>query len=268
MRRRPGRRSQHAADDQRGRRRPALHGRGHRRAAPDLHEGDPGSAEEPARRGPRPRPRREEGRSDRGHERRVRARAPRLRHDQAEADLRDDPDLATSASRSSRAGATARAPRSRGPPTSRTGGRSTGSAGAAIRSSGPRSCAARCGARSTTATSSTAKVADGRAQVTVDAIDSGDKFVNELDTSLEVIDPANNKVTETVPMAQTAAGRYTADFKIQKYGSLPTQGGPQARRQDGRRVAGLGRAVLPARVSENDPEPRADEARGASVRRP
>src|SRR5262249_6301046 len=64
-----------------------------------------------------------------------------------------------------------------------------------------------------------AKVADGRAQVTVDAIDSGDKFVNELDTELQVIDPATNKVTATLPMAQTAAGRYTADFKIQKYGS-------------------------------------------------
>jgi len=65
----------------------------------------------------------------------------------------------------------------------------------------------------------TAKVADGRAQVTVDAIDTGDKFVNELETSLEVIDPATNKTVETVAMAQTAAGRYTADFKIQKYGS-------------------------------------------------
>ncbi len=64
-----------------------------------------------------------------------------------------------------------------------------------------------------------AKVADGRAQVTVDAIDTGDKFVNELETSLEVIDPATNKTVETLPMAQTAAGRYTADFKIQKYGS-------------------------------------------------
>jgi Ca-activated chloride channel family protein len=64
-----------------------------------------------------------------------------------------------------------------------------------------------------------AKVADGRAQITVDAIDSGDKFVNELDTELQVIDPATNKVTQAQPMAQTAAGRYTADFKIQKYGS-------------------------------------------------
>jgi uncharacterized membrane protein len=64
-----------------------------------------------------------------------------------------------------------------------------------------------------------AKVADGRAEVTVDAIDAGDKFVNELDTQLEVIDPATNKTTQTIPMSQTAAGRYTADFKIQKYGS-------------------------------------------------
>jgi Ca-activated chloride channel homolog len=65
----------------------------------------------------------------------------------------------------------------------------------------------------------TAKVADGRAQVTVDAIDSGDKFVNELVTKLFVIDPATNKQIQMVPMNQTAAGRYTADFKIQKYGS-------------------------------------------------
>jgi Ca-activated chloride channel family protein len=64
-----------------------------------------------------------------------------------------------------------------------------------------------------------AKVADGRALVTVDAIDTGDKFVNELETKLEVIDPATNKTTQTIPMDQTAAGRYTADFRIQKYGS-------------------------------------------------
>ncbi len=59
-----------------------------------------------------------------------------------------------------------------------------------------------------------AKVADGRAMVTVDAIDTGDRFVNELDTELQVIDPATNKVTQTMAMGQTAAGRYTADFRI------------------------------------------------------
>ncbi|HTR55784.1 MAG TPA: VWA domain-containing protein [Kofleriaceae bacterium] len=79
-----------------------------------------------------------------------------------------------------------------------------------------------------------AKVADGRAEVTVDAIDSGDRFVNELDTQLEVIDPATNKVTQKMPMAQTAAGRYTADFKIQKYGSYLLKAVHQ---RDGKTVA-------------------------------
>jgi len=65
-----------------------------------------------------------------------------------------------------------------------------------------------------------AKVADGRAQVVVDAIDSSDKFVNSLDTELEVIDPATNKPVQTLPMDQQAAGRYVADFRIQKYGSF------------------------------------------------
>ena len=64
------------------------------------------------------------------------------------------------------------------------------------------------------------RVADGRALVTVDAIDTGDRFVNELDTRLLVIDPATNKVTREVAMAQTAAGRYTADFRIETYGSF------------------------------------------------
>ncbi|MCE9572754.1 MAG: VWA domain-containing protein [Deltaproteobacteria bacterium] len=64
-----------------------------------------------------------------------------------------------------------------------------------------------------------AKVADGRAQVVVDAIDSSDRFVNELDTQLEVIDPASNKVVQTIAMDQAAAGRYTADFRLGRYGS-------------------------------------------------
>ena len=48
------------------------------------------------------------------------------------------------------------------------------------------------------------KVSDGRALVTVDAVDSGDKFVNEMDTTLEVIDPATEKTTLSLPMNQTA----------------------------------------------------------------
>ena len=88
----------------------------------------------------------------------------------------------------------------------------------------------------------TAKVADGRAIVTVDAIDSGDKFVNELDTTLEVVDPATNKTTQTIPMDQTAAGRYTADFKIEKYGSYLLKA---VHKRDGKTVAeSLGSVAL------------------------
>jgi len=87
-----------------------------------------------------------------------------------------------------------------------------------------------------------AKVADGRAMVTVDAIDTGDRFVNELDTELQVIDPANNKVTQAMPMGQTAAGRYTADFKIQKYGSFLLKA---VHKRDGKTVAeSLGSVAL------------------------
>ncbi len=102
-----------------------------------------------------------------------------------------------------------------------------------------------------------ANVADGRAQITVDAIDSGDKFVNELDTELEVIDPATNKVTSKQPMAQTAAGRYTADFKIQKYGSYLLKA---VHRRNGNTVAeSLGSVALSYPLeylrSSADPEP-------------
>src|SRR5204862_5970057 len=88
----------------------------------------------------------------------------------------------------------------------------------------------------------TAKVAGGRAHVVVDAIDAGDKFVNELDTHLEVIDPATDKAIEKLAMPQTAAGRYTADFRIQKYGSYLLKA---VHKRDGKTVAeSLGSVAL------------------------
>jgi Mg-chelatase subunit ChlD len=62
-------------------------------------------------------------------------------------------------------------------------------------------------------------VVDGRAQVVVDAVDNDDQFVNRLDTVLEVIDPATSKTVREIPMDQSAAGRYTADFEFDRYGS-------------------------------------------------
>ena len=100
-----------------------------------------------------------------------------------------------------------------------------------------------------------AKVADGRAMVTVDAIDTGDKFVNELETKLEVIDPSTNKTTQTVPMEQTAAGRYTADFRIEKYGSYLLKA---VHKRDGKTVAeSMGSVALsyPLEYLRTTPDP-------------
>jgi len=100
-----------------------------------------------------------------------------------------------------------------------------------------------------------AKVADGRAHVVVDAIDTGDKFVNELDTHLEVIDPATSKTIDKLPMPQTAAGRYTTDFRIQKYGSYLLKAVHQ---RDGKTVAeSLGSVALsyPLEYLRTTPDP-------------
>jgi len=88
-----------------------------------------------------------------------------------------------------------------------------------------------------------ATVDDGRAKVVVDAIDSSDQFVNALDTDLQVVDPATNQVQQTVPMDQTAAGRYVADFKIERYGSFLLRA---VHKRDGRTVAeSVGSVALP-----------------------
>ncbi len=88
-----------------------------------------------------------------------------------------------------------------------------------------------------------AKVVDGRAEVKVDAIDVRDEFVNNLDTTLEIIDPRDSKTKRTVPMEQTAAGRYRADFPVDRYGSFLLKA---VHRRDGRVVAeSMGAAALP-----------------------
>ena len=88
-----------------------------------------------------------------------------------------------------------------------------------------------------------AQVHDGRAQVVVDAIDVNDRFVNELDTTLEIVDPATSKTLRSVPMVQNAAGRYTADFAVDRYGSYLLKA---VHKREGRVVAeSLGSAALP-----------------------
>jgi hypothetical protein len=88
-----------------------------------------------------------------------------------------------------------------------------------------------------------ASVEDGRAKVVVDAVDVNDQFVNRLDTTLEIIDPRDSKAKRVIPMEQTAAGRYTADFAVDRYGSYLLKA---VHRRDGAIVAeSLGSAALP-----------------------
>lgn len=88
-----------------------------------------------------------------------------------------------------------------------------------------------------------AKVVDGRAQVMVDAVDVNDAFVNQLDTDLEIIDPRDSQTKRVVPMVQSAAGRYTADFAVDRYGSYMLKA---VHRRDGRVVAeSMGGVALP-----------------------
>lgn len=100
-----------------------------------------------------------------------------------------------------------------------------------------------------------ASVDDGRARVVVDAIDPNDKFVNELDTELQVIDPKTNQPTMTLPMEQTAAGRYVADFRISAYGSFLLKA---VHKRDGKQVAETQGAVslpYPLEYLKTTPDP-------------
>lgn len=102
-----------------------------------------------------------------------------------------------------------------------------------------------------------AKVVDGRAQVTVDAVDVNDEFVNRLDTTLEVIDPRDSKTKKYIPMVQSASGRYFADFALDRYGSYMLKA---VHRRDGKVVAeSMGAVALSYPVeylrSKPNPEP-------------
>ncbi|HEU0037321.1 MAG TPA: VWA domain-containing protein [Kofleriaceae bacterium] len=79
-----------------------------------------------------------------------------------------------------------------------------------------------------------ARVVDGTGVVTVEALDSDDRFVNELDTELAVIDPATGRVKRTLAMQQTAAGHYTARLPLDGYGSFLLEA---THRRDGKIVA-------------------------------
>jgi hypothetical protein len=88
-----------------------------------------------------------------------------------------------------------------------------------------------------------AQVVDGRARVVVDAVAKNDRFVNDLETTLEVVDPRDQKVTRQIPMEQTAAGRYEAEFPVDRFGTFILRA---VHRRAGQVVAeSVGAAALP-----------------------
>ncbi len=88
-----------------------------------------------------------------------------------------------------------------------------------------------------------ATVEDGRARILVDAIDTDDRFVNELETTLQIIDPKTSKTVDSITMHQNAAGRYVADFDVKSYGSYLLKA---VHKRDGKTVAeSMGSVALP-----------------------
>ncbi len=65
-----------------------------------------------------------------------------------------------------------------------------------------------------------AEVESGVVHVKVDALDRADRFINGLDSTLTAFDPRRPGRKRTLPMRQTAAGRYEVSFPLRSYGSL------------------------------------------------
>ena len=62
--------------------------------------------------------------------------------------------------------------------------------------------------------------ATGHVKASIDAIGGDDKFQNGLDAKFKVTGPEPGGESKTLPMRQTAPGRYEADFPLDRYGSF------------------------------------------------
>jgi Mg-chelatase subunit ChlD len=62
--------------------------------------------------------------------------------------------------------------------------------------------------------------ATGHVKAAIDAIGGDDKFQNGLDAKFEISGPQPGGEKKTLPMKQTAPGRYEADFPLDRYGSF------------------------------------------------
>jgi len=62
--------------------------------------------------------------------------------------------------------------------------------------------------------------ATGHVKASIDAVGADDRFQNGLDGKLTVVGPQPGGETRSLPMRQTAPGRYEADFPLDRYGSF------------------------------------------------
>jgi uncharacterized membrane protein len=64
------------------------------------------------------------------------------------------------------------------------------------------------------------EVIGDRVHAVVDAFTVDERFDNEIESKLSITGPEPNGERKTIPMRQTAPGRYEADFQLEKYGSF------------------------------------------------
>ncbi len=62
--------------------------------------------------------------------------------------------------------------------------------------------------------------ASGHVKASIDAVGGDDRFQNGLDAKLTVTGPQPNGEKRSVPMRQTAPGRYESDFPLERFGSF------------------------------------------------
>jgi Mg-chelatase subunit ChlD len=80
------------------------------------------------------------------------------------------------------------------------------------------------------------EVVGGTVHAVVDAFNADDRFDNDLDSKLTVQGPEPGGPSRTVPLRQTAPGRYEANFPLDRYGSFVLRAEHARRSEDGRVV--------------------------------
>lgn len=76
--------------------------------------------------------------------------------------------------------------------------------------------------------------ATGHVRAHIDAVGQDDRFQNGLDAKFEVVGPEPGGDKKSVPMRQTAPGRYEADFPLDRYGSFLLRAALEKQVDDGK----------------------------------